>query len=92
VQAGPCRSGDAGPAPVWVERDPFIDRVPRPVAMAFVLFVILGIWWGLTASGLVSAIVLPTPMIFRGEGAFELFRNCRVCYDYGQNPAIPDTR
>lgn len=47
---------------VWVERDPFIDRVPRPVAMAFVLFVILGIWWGLTASGLVSPIVLPTPM------------------------------
>ena len=47
---------------VWVERDPFIDRIPRPVAMAGLFAAIIGIWWGATASGLVSPIILPTPL------------------------------
>lgn len=46
---------------IWVERDPFIDRIPRPVAMAGLFAAIIGIWWAATASGLVSPIILPTP-------------------------------
>lgn len=46
---------------VWVERDPFIDRIPRWVAMLGLFVAIVGIWYGLTAFGLVSPIVLPTP-------------------------------
>jgi NitT/TauT family transport system permease protein len=46
---------------VWVERDPFIDRIPRPVAMTGLFVAIVGIWWAATASGLVSPIILPTP-------------------------------
>jgi NitT/TauT family transport system permease protein len=46
---------------VWVERDPFIDRIPRPVAITGLLLSILALWWAATASGLVSPIILPTP-------------------------------
>ena len=46
---------------VWVEREPFIDRIPRVVAMAGLFVFIVGIWWAATASGLVSPIILPGP-------------------------------
>jgi NitT/TauT family transport system permease protein len=46
---------------VWIEQDPFIDRIPRPVAMTGLFVAIIGIWWLATASGLVSPIILPTP-------------------------------
>ena len=46
---------------VWLEKEPFLDRIPRPVSLALVLALILGVWGGLSGSGLVSSIVLPTP-------------------------------
>ena len=46
---------------VWVENEPFIDRIPRPVAMALVLALLFAVWGGLSGSGLVSPIILPTP-------------------------------
>ncbi|SEM70080.1 ABC transporter permease [Palleronia pelagia] len=46
---------------VWIEQDPWIDRVPRSVAMVALFVLIVGLWWGATASGLVSPIILPTP-------------------------------
>jgi NitT/TauT family transport system permease protein len=46
---------------VWIERDPLIDRIPRPVAMIGLFVAIIGIWWAASASGLVSKIILPTP-------------------------------
>jgi NitT/TauT family transport system permease protein len=46
---------------VWVEREPLLDRIPRVVAMAGLFAIIVGLWWGATASGLVSPIILPSP-------------------------------
>ncbi len=46
---------------VWVERDPFIDRIPRWMAMTGLFVAIVGIWWAATASRLVSPIILPGP-------------------------------
>lgn len=47
---------------VWEERDPFIDRIPRWVAMTGLFVLIIGIWWGVTAIELVSNIILPGPV------------------------------
>jgi NitT/TauT family transport system permease protein len=47
---------------VWIERDPLIDRIPRPIAMIGLFVAIIGIWWAASASGLVSKIILPTPL------------------------------
>lgn len=69
----PLVSAPAGADTVWEERDPFIDRIPRPVAMIGLFALIVGVWWAATASGLVSPIILPTPaetladLIFVGE-------------------------
>lgn len=47
---------------VWVQEIAFIDSIPRSVAMVFVFVVFIGLWQLTTALGLVSPIILPTPM------------------------------
>lgn len=48
---------------VWVEREAFIDRIPRWVAMLALAVVVIGIWDLSTARmGWVSPIILPSPM------------------------------
>ncbi len=46
---------------VWIEQDPLIDRIPRWVAMLGLFVGIVGLWYGVTALGIVSPIVLPSP-------------------------------
>lgn len=58
---------------VWVQEVSFIDSIPRWIAMTFVFVVFIGIWQFVTSFGLVSPIILPTPletfydMIFVGK-------------------------
>lgn len=58
---------------VWEQEIAFIDSVPRSIAMTFVFVVFIGIWQLVTSFGLVSPIILPTPletlkdMIFVGQ-------------------------
>lgn len=58
---------------VWVQEVSFIDSIPRSVAMIFVFAVFIGTWQLVTSLGLVSPIILPTPletlmdMIFVGK-------------------------
>ncbi len=58
---------------VWVQEIAFIDSVPRWIAMTFVFVVFIGTWQLVTSLGLVSPIILPTPletlndMIFVGK-------------------------
>lgn len=58
---------------VWVQEVAFIDSVPRWLAMSFVFLVFIGSWQLVTSLGLVSPIILPTPletlndMIFVGK-------------------------
>ena len=47
---------------VWVQEVSFIDSVPRSLAMTFVFAVFVGTWQLVTSLGLVSPIILPTPM------------------------------
>ena len=47
---------------VWVQEVAFIDSVPRWIAMTFVFMVFVGTWQLVTSLGLVSPIILPTPM------------------------------
>lgn len=47
---------------VWSENEPFIDRIPRSVAMIGLFVLIVGIWYAVTALEIVSNIILPTPM------------------------------
>lgn len=46
---------------VWIEQDPLIDRIPRWVAMLGLFVGIVGLWYSVTALGIVSSIVLPSP-------------------------------
>ncbi len=46
---------------VWVEREAFIDRIPRWVAMTFLFVAVVGIWGLATRMEWVSPIILPTP-------------------------------
>jgi NitT/TauT family transport system permease protein len=46
---------------VWVEHVAWFDRIPRWIAMIGLALAVLAIWQGVTASGLVSRIILPTP-------------------------------
>lgn len=46
---------------IWVEKESFLDRIPRAVSMAFVFVVFIGLWHTATSLGLVSPIILPTP-------------------------------
>ena len=55
---------------VWLAKEPLLDRIPRPVALALVLALILAVWGGLSGSGLVSPIVLPTPWRTFGDIVF----------------------
>lgn len=50
-------SGDT----VWVEREAFIDRIPRWVAMTFLFVAVVGLWDLVTRMAWVSPIILPTP-------------------------------
>jgi NitT/TauT family transport system permease protein len=52
------KSGDT----VWTEQVPLIDRIPRSVQIIFVAVVFIGFWDLLTRSGMVSPIILPTPL------------------------------
>jgi NitT/TauT family transport system permease protein len=52
------RTGDT----VWAESVPLIDRIPRSVQIIFVAVVFIGFWDLLTRSGMVSPIILPTPL------------------------------
>ncbi|MGQ7845784.1 ABC transporter permease [Granulosicoccus sp. 3-233] len=47
---------------IWVEHESLIDRIPRSVSMAFVFAVFVGAWQLSTSLGLVSPIILPTPV------------------------------
>jgi len=47
---------------VWEEKDAFIDRIPRPIAMLLLFLAVVGIWDLVTRMGWVSAIILPTPL------------------------------
>ena len=47
---------------VWTEQISFIDSIPRWVAMLGVAVAFIGTWQLVTMLGLVSAIILPTPM------------------------------
>jgi NitT/TauT family transport system permease protein len=53
-----AKSGDT----VWTESVPLIDRIPRAVQIIFVAVVFIGFWDLLTRSGMVSPIILPTPL------------------------------
>jgi len=46
---------------VWEEREAYIDRIPRWVAMTFLFVAVVAIWDLVTRMGWVSAIILPTP-------------------------------
>lgn len=58
-----AESGRPGSADtVWVEHVAWYDRVPRSIAMAAVLVLFLAMWDAVTRLGIVSPIILPTPM------------------------------
>lgn len=47
---------------IWTERVSRISRVPRWVAMALLMAAFLGIWHGVTSAGIVSHLILPSPL------------------------------
>jgi NitT/TauT family transport system permease protein len=47
---------------VWTERVSRISRVPRWVAMALLMATFLGIWHAVTSAGIVSHLILPSPL------------------------------
>lgn len=47
---------------VWSEQTSWVDRVPRAVQMLFVFVVFIALWDFVTRFGLVSPIILPTPL------------------------------
>jgi NitT/TauT family transport system permease protein len=57
ISASP-KNGDT----VWTEAVPLIDRIPRAVQLIFVAVVFIGFWDLLTRTGMVSPIILPTPL------------------------------
>ena len=54
----PTPEGDT----VWTEQVAFIDRIPRSVAMLGLLVAFLGIWQAVHGFGIVSPIILPSPV------------------------------
>jgi len=56
----------AKPAPrqtVWAVQDlPWIERIPRPVAMLLLLLILLGLWQLFCSLHLISPIILPSPI------------------------------
>jgi NitT/TauT family transport system permease protein len=67
------KDADTAEDTVWEQKVHFIDSVPRWLAMTFVFVVFVGTWQSVTSLGLVSPIILPTPletlkdMIFVGQ-------------------------
>ena len=59
--ADTLRAGPGAEDTVWVERDPLIDRIPRPIAISSLVVGVVGLWWLVTRLGIVSPIILPTP-------------------------------
>lgn len=51
------RPGDT----IWSEPVPFIDRIPRAVAMLGLFAAFVGVWQFLHSTGIVSPIILPSP-------------------------------
>ncbi|SOC48198.1 NitT/TauT family transport system permease protein [Rhizobium subbaraonis] len=49
------------PETIWSEQVAWIDRVPRVVAMAALLFLVLFLWWAVHHFEVVSRIILPSP-------------------------------
>jgi NitT/TauT family transport system permease protein len=47
---------------VWTEHVSLIDRMPRSLSMLLIFVVFVGIWQLVSISGLVSPIILPSPM------------------------------
>jgi len=72
VQANPPTAEDLEDT-VWEQDVAFIDSIPRWLAMSFVFVLFVGTWQLVTGLGLVSPIILPTPletlkdMIFVGQ-------------------------
>ncbi|WP_298937534.1 ABC transporter permease [uncultured Ruegeria sp.] len=56
------KDSDTAKDTVWEQKIHFIDSVPRWLAMTFVFVVFVGTWQSVTSLGLVSPIILPTPM------------------------------
>jgi NitT/TauT family transport system permease protein len=50
------------PDTVWVEQVSLIDRIPRSLAMIALFVAFIGLWQLTTMMGLVSPIILPTPL------------------------------
>jgi NitT/TauT family transport system permease protein len=50
------------PDTVWVERVSWFDQLPRSISMVALMIAFLGIWQLISMSGVVSAIILPTPI------------------------------
>lgn len=50
------------PDTVWVEQVSWFDRIPRSVAMIGLFLAFIGIWQGVSSSGIVSPIILPSPL------------------------------
>jgi NitT/TauT family transport system permease protein len=46
---------------IWTEPVPFIDRIPRPVAMIGLFLAFVGVWQFIHFFGIVSPIILPSP-------------------------------
>lgn len=69
AQNGQVQDGDT----IWIEKDAFIDRIPRSVAMAGLFVIVVAIWDLVTRMGWVSPIILPSPgetladLIFVGQ-------------------------
>lgn len=55
-------SSTQGADTVWVERDAFIDKIPRWLAMAMLFVIVVAIWdFATRIMGWVSPIILPSP-------------------------------
>lgn len=61
VQANPSAAEDIEDT-VWEQEVAFIDSIPRWLAMSFVFVMFIGTWQLVTGFGLVSPIILPTPL------------------------------
>ena len=55
---------------VWKERDPLIDRIPRPLAISGLVLGVVGLWWLVTGLKIVSPIILPSPAETGADLAF----------------------
>ena len=56
------RAHDTPPDTVWTEQESFLDRIPRAVSMLGLFVAFVGIWQIVFISGIVSPIILPSPM------------------------------